>query len=88
MSQYTTLFIAARGTQKENSATKPVVISRSSCNSNALQSEWGFTLTALQNTVLPTKYVGGLIVSLAVNARALLLGIKTNSPICRLGFND
>jgi len=28
MSQYTTLFIAARGTQKENSATKPVVISK------------------------------------------------------------
>jgi len=27
--------VAAQGTQKENSATKPVVISRSSCNSNA-----------------------------------------------------
>ena len=33
-------------------------------------------LTALQSTVLATKYVGGLNVSLAVNARALSLGIK------------
>jgi len=39
MSQYMTLFVAARGTQKENLATKPVVVSRSSCNSNAWQSE-------------------------------------------------
>jgi len=57
MSQYMTLFVAARGTQKENSATKPVVISKSSCNSSAWQSEWGFTLTALQSTVLRAKYM-------------------------------
>jgi len=56
MSQYTT-FIAERGTQKENSATKPVVISRSSCNSSAWQSEWGSTVTALQSTVLQAKYI-------------------------------
>jgi len=66
MSQYMLSFVAAAwGTQKENSATKPVVISSSSCNSNAWQSEWGFTLTAVQSTVLPTKYVGELNVSLA-----------------------
>ena len=78
MGQYTT-FVAARGTEKVNSATKPVVITRSSCNSNVWQSEWGFTLTALESTVLPTKYVKGLNVSLAGIAWALLLGIKTNS---------
>jgi len=52
-----TLFIAVQSTQKENSATKPVVISRSSCNSNAWQSEWGFTFTGLHCTVLRTKYI-------------------------------
>jgi len=33
-----------QGTQQENSATKLVDICRSSCNSNAWQSEWGFCL--------------------------------------------
>jgi len=46
MSQYMT-FIAAQGTQKETSATKPIIISRSSCNSNAWQSGWGFTFFQL-----------------------------------------
>jgi len=81
MSQYTSSFIAARGTQKENSATKPVVISRSSCNSKAWQSERGYMLTALQSAVLATKYVGGPNVSLAVNARALSLGIKQTAQV-------
>jgi len=39
MSQYTSLFVAARGTQKENSATKPVIVSRIFCNSKAWESE-------------------------------------------------
>jgi len=38
------------------SATKPVVISRSSCNSNSWQSEWSFTLTALHCTFLLRSY--------------------------------
>jgi len=88
MSQYTTLFVAARGTQKEDSATKPVVISRSSCKSNAWQTEWGFTLTALQSTVLRAKYVGRLNGSLEGKARALLVWIKTNSRNCWSGLDD
>jgi len=88
MSQYTTLFTAARGTLKEKSATKPVVISRSSCNSSAWQSEWGFTLTALQSTILQAKYVARLNGSLEGKARALLVWIKTNSQNCWSGFDD
>jgi len=41
-----------QSTQKENSDTNPVVISRSSCNSNAWQSEWGFVLEYADCTAL------------------------------------
>ena len=40
-----------RGTQQENSATKSIIISRSSCNSNAWQSEWGFTLECVDQVI-------------------------------------
>jgi len=42
------------GTQQENSATKHVA-HRSSCNSSAWQSEWGFTLEFVDEVLLQTR---------------------------------